>query len=318
MAAKTLKRRAIRRTRPDSERFLSVMVVLSHRTFSWSLAKRTLLWAAGIIVGVWALAMIGSAYGFWATKKIMSFNTLQQETQRQQQQLKESLNQAHALEGELQDIRTKLSELMGALSPKAGPDLPPAPNQGPGQAPAPPPDGSRISQLKLDLDRTAALAQVVKARMDPVIQRWNHTPAIQPTAGYLSSGFGFRISPFARRGETTDGLVGYHTGLDICNAEGTPIQATANGTVTFAGWDGRYGQMVVVEHAPHLETWYAHMSLMAVRAGQKVQRGDILGGMGRTGSATGVHLHYEVRLQGKPVNPTPYLRLQKQWLSSLR
>jgi murein DD-endopeptidase MepM/ murein hydrolase activator NlpD len=158
----------------------------------------------------------------------------------------------------------------------------------------------------------------MKARMEPIINRWNHTPSIPPTAGYLSSPFGIRLSPFARRNESDDGLLGFHSGIDICNAENTPIQATADGEVVQAGWMDRYGNGVVVSHSDQLETLYAHMARVRVKSGQKVTRGDILGDMGRTGNATGVHLHYEVRLNGRPVNPMPYMRLQREWLSSLR
>lgn len=308
-------RRARRLSRPDSERFFTVMLVFSHRTFRWSLARRTLLWTVGLTLGLTTVAMIGSAYGLWATRKIMSFGQLQDETQQQQRQLRESLNQAEALEGELTELRKQVSDLLVLLNPKApGPDLPPVPSQSGGNATP----NKKISQLRLDLERTTAQAQAIKARMGPILHRWSHTPSIPPTAGYLSSGFGIRISPFSRANEAGDGLLGYHTGLDITNAEGTPIQASADGEVTFAGWGGRYGWMVLIQHSDELQTLYAHLNQIKVKEGQRVDRGDILGGMGRSGNATGVHLHYEVRRNGSPVNPTPYLRLQRQWLSNLR
>ena len=138
--------------------------------------------------------------------------------------------------------------------------------------------------------------------MDPIIDRWNHTPSIPPTAGYLSSPFGIRLSPFSQRNETDEGLLGFHSGIDITNAENTPIQATADGEVQEAGWMDRYGNGVVISHSPQLETLYGHMARVRVQSGQTVTRGDILGDMGRTGNATGVHLHYEVRLNGRPTN----------------
>ena len=79
----------------------------------------------------------------------------------------------------------------------------------------------------------------------------------------------------------------------------------------------RYGWGVRIRHTDQMETLYAHMDRLRVKVGQMISRGDILGFMGRSGNATGVHLHYEVRLNGKPVNPQPYLRLQRQWLSVL-
>lgn len=314
MAKKPLARRGLRLSRPDSERFFTVMLVFAHRTFRWSLARRTMLWILGTVGAVWALAMIGSGYGFWATKKIMSFTQLQRETFAQQRQLRESLDQAQALDGEIQTLRRQMSDLLKVLNLKSS-DLGalPPPTQG-GGAPSP----EKLGQLRQDLDRTSTEARLIRTKMEPIIERWNHTPSIPPTAGYLSSGFGIRLSPFSRVNEKVEGLLGYHSGFDITNSEGTPIQATADGEVVEAGWMDRYGNGVVLAHTDRLETLYAHMSRVRVKVGQKVSRGDILGDMGRTGNATGVHLHYEVRLGGRPVNPQPYMRLQREWLSSLK
>ncbi len=314
------RRLAVRSSRPDSGRWLTVMVVFSHRTFRWSLTRRMMVWLLGGVVGFWALAMIGSGYGLWATKKIMSFGRLQKETQEQQEQLRSSLDQAVALENEVVTLRKQHTELLKLLDPKApaGSPLPPLPGQPqPNATPLPPGTQERLSRLRQDLDYTAKQAAVVRARMEPVIRAWTHTPSIPPTAGYLSSGFGVRVSPFSRSNESGDGLLGYHTGLDISNALDTPIQATADGEVVEAGWMDRYGWGVRIRHTDDQETLYAHLNHLDVKAGQKVSRGDILGAMGRSGNATGVHLHYEVRRNGKPVNPQPYLRLQRQWLRAL-
>ena len=315
MARKPLARRGVRLSRPDSEQFFTVMMVFSRRTFRWSIARRTMLWMAGSVAAIWAVAMIGSAYGLWATKKIMSFTQLQQETYAQQRQLRDSLEQAHALDGEVQRLRQPLADLLKVLNMKntdpAIPLLPPTADS----ASATP---KKLSLLREDLERTSAQAKVMRARMDPIIDRWNHTPSIPPTAGYLSSPFGIRLSPFSRRNETDEGLLGFHAGIDITNVENTPIQATADGEVVEAGWMDRYGNGVLLGHSQQLQTLYAHMARVRVKTGQKVTRGDILGDMGRTGNATGVHLHYEVRLNGRPVNPMPYMRLQREWLSSLR
>lgn len=314
------RRRAVRSSRPDSLRWLTVMVVFSHRTFRWSLTRRMMLWVLGGVMGFSALAMVGSGYGFWATKKIMSFGYLQKETQEQQEQLRSSLDQAQALEAEVATLRQQHTELLTLLDPNKTPaGSPPLPAK-PGQAePAPLPPGTqeRLSRLRQELDYTSKQAAIVRARMAPVIRAWSRTPSIPPTAGYLSSGFGVRVSPFSRRNETGDGVLGYHSGIDISNNLDTPIQVTADGEVVEAGWMDRYGYGVRVRHTEDRETLYAHMNHVQVKAGQKVSRGDILGTMGRSGNATGVHLHYEVRQNGKSVNPQPYLRLQRQWLRAL-
>ena len=312
------RRRALRSSRPDSGRWLTVMVVFSHRTFRWSLTRRTMLWVLGVVAGFWALAMIGSGYGFWATKKIMSFSYLQKETQGQQEQLRLSLDQAQALENEMNTLRKQHTELLKLLDPKAPSGSPlPAPSGQSNASPIPPGTRERLARLRQDLDATTKLAEGLKARMEPVIKAWSHTPSIPPTAGYLSSGFGVRVSPFSRSNEEGDGLLGYHTGLDISNALDTPIQATADGQIEEAGWIDRYGWSVIIRHSEERETLYAHLSRLNVKVGQMVSRGNILGFMGRSGNATGVHLHYEVRQNGKPVTPQPYLRLQRQWLSAL-
>ena len=335
MAKPPLARRGLRLSRPDAERFFTIMMVFTHRTFRWSIARRRVLWIAGVVALIWAVAMIGSAYGLWATKKIMSFTQLQRDTYNQQRQLRESLDQAQTLDNEIQNLRKQMADLLRQLNPK-NPEQPiPPPLPGGRGKPVPPPAGkpapadlnsalmpgaqpSKLDQLRADLERTSFEAKRIRERMDPIVERWKHTPAIPPTAGYLSSGFGVRLAPFARVNESDAGLLGFHTGIDITNAEGTPIQATADGEVEEAGWMDRYGNGVMLIHSDRLETLYAHLSRILVKPGQKVVRGDILGTMGRTGNATGVHLHYEVRLNGRPVNPMPYMHLQREWLSSLR
>ncbi|WP_005037196.1 M23 family metallopeptidase [Holophaga foetida] len=315
MVRKPITRRAIRLSRPDRDKFFTLMLVFSHRTFRWSVRRKAVLWAAGTLLAVYAVAMIGSAYGLWASKRLMSFTQLQRETASQQWQVKQSLEQAQGLEKEISTLKEQLSELLKQIDPRQPvPSLPAVPG---GQKEEGSQDPSKISRLRMDLERTSEQAKLIRASMDPIIERWNRTPSILPTAGYLSSGFGLRLSPFSKNSDKGAAPVGFHSGLDICNAPGTPIQATADAVVVTAGWMDAYGYCVVLRHSDELETLYAHMSHLEVVPGQRVTRGHILGEMGQSGQATGVHLHYEVRLHGRPVNPKPYLRLQKQWLSAL-
>lgn len=116
----------------------------------------------------------------------------------------------------------------------------------------------------------------------------------------VSSGYGFRVHPIY-------GSVRLHTGVDLSATTGTPIRAAADGVVASAGWLGGYGNAVVLDHGGGKATLYAHQSAMNVRQGQEVGKGDVIGRVGCTGSCTGPHLHYEVRLNGKPVDPSPYL-----------
>ena len=113
-------------------------------------------------------------------------------------------------------------------------------------------------------------------------------------SGAITSGFGPRWGRM-------------HEGLDIAGSSGTPIAAAATGTVISAGWSGGYGQLVVLDHGNGLSTAYAHLSSISVSIGQTVPQGSAVGGMGTTGNSTGVHLHFEVRVNGGAVDPLGYL-----------
>ncbi len=132
--------------------------------------------------------------------------------------------------------------------------------------------------------------------------RWqaHNQPSLWPVIGVLRSSFGGRSDPFS--GEGT-----FHTGIDLQAATGTPVHVTGDGVIESAGWSGRYGKLVVVDHGNSLETYYAHLSEMMVLPGQEVRRGQVIALSGGTGHVTGPHVHYEVRLSGTPVNPYRYM-----------
>jgi murein DD-endopeptidase MepM/ murein hydrolase activator NlpD len=125
-------------------------------------------------------------------------------------------------------------------------------------------------------------------------------PTAWPVRGWISSGFGSRVSPLS-------GEKGFHTGVDIANDFGTPVRATADGRVAFAGWEGGYGKLVVLDHGHGYQTYYGHLSEIKAAVGQQVRRGGTIGLMGQTGDATGPHVHYEVRVFGAAVDPTKYM-----------
>ena len=112
----------------------------------------------------------------------------------------------------------------------------------------------------------------------------------------LTSGFGLRMHPI-EQGQL------FHAGVDLAAPAGSPIVATADGTVGRAGWSGGYGLMVAIAHGGGMQTRYAHMSRLAVAPGQAVRQGQVIGYVGSTGRSTGPHLHYEVRVNGVAVNP---------------
>lgn len=125
-------------------------------------------------------------------------------------------------------------------------------------------------------------------------------PSIWPANGFITSSYGMRVSPFGRGGQL-------HKGLDISSRAGTPIIAPADGEVKMAALDGAYGNSVEIDHGGGIVTKYAHMQRFVVQPGQWVKRGEVIGYVGSTGRSTGPHLHYEVRLNGAPVNPMRYI-----------
>ena len=125
------------------------------------------------------------------------------------------------------------------------------------------------------------------------------TPTILPIRGLVTAGYGYRKSPFTGKRE-------FHEGMDIAAPYGTPVVATADGIVRFAGPAGSYGNVVFLDHAQGFATAYGHNSTIRVHARQRVRRGDIIAYVGNTGRTTGPHVHYEVHLDGVASNPLKY------------
>ncbi len=118
----------------------------------------------------------------------------------------------------------------------------------------------------------------------------------------FTSGYGTRADPF-------NGSIARHMGIDLAGPMGTPIYATADGIVSAAGWNsGGYGNLIKLDHGRGIETRYGHLSAILVTAGQHISRGQMIARMGSTGRSTGSHLHYEVRIEGKAVNPIPFMK----------
>ncbi|MBS0253954.1 MAG: M23 family metallopeptidase [Proteobacteria bacterium] len=139
------------------------------------------------------------------------------------------------------------------------------------------------------------------ARMDALEQGLRHLPQVLPARqDFVSSGFGYRSDPFTRGGA-------FHAGLDFKGPTGSPIYAAAAGTISFAGRRSGYGNCLEVDHGNGLVTRYAHLSGFRARAGQRVSAGQVIGLIGSTGRSTGPHLHFEVRVHDRAVNPRPFL-----------
>jgi murein DD-endopeptidase MepM/ murein hydrolase activator NlpD len=127
------------------------------------------------------------------------------------------------------------------------------------------------------------------------------TPRLWPTAGYMTSHFGGRLSPFT-------GVWESHLGIDIAAPAGSPVRATADGVVQMASWSGGYGNVVVIDHGEGYSTRYGHNRQVVVKKGDPVKRGQTVALMGETGHATGPHCHYEVWYRGHPLNPVKFLK----------
>lgn len=145
---------------------------------------------------------------------------------------------------------------------------------------------TRLHVVQRDVERRNALAAA--------------TPSMWPAYGWLSSTMGPRRDPIT-------GGADYHSGLDIAGERGQPVYATAAGTVAQVGYQGAYGNLIVIDHGFGLQTRYGHLLKSSVKSGTKVQRGDVIGQVGNTGRATGYHLHYEVLANGRLLNPLQLL-----------
>jgi murein DD-endopeptidase MepM/ murein hydrolase activator NlpD len=157
-----------------------------------------------------------------------------------------------------------------------------------------------LSQLKGAASRQETSLQMLIEYFEDKRSLYASTPSAWPVRGWITSPFGNRTSPFS-------GILKFHEGLDIAAQTGTPVMAPADGVVVKAGFSTGYGNMVEISHGYGIKTIFAHNSRLNVKAGQRVRRGDVISYVGDSGSSTGPHLHYEVRLNGLPVNPTKYM-----------
>lgn len=157
-----------------------------------------------------------------------------------------------------------------------------------------------IAWLAKEADRQEQSLQELSLAAEQKSSRWAATPSIWPVKGWITSGFGPRVSPFTEK-------PAWHDGLDIGAAANAPVQAPAQGRVTSVGFDSKLGNVVKVDHGFGIETLYGHLAKALVKEGQRVKRGDVVGLVGSTGLATGPHLHYMVKVNGQTFDPTKYI-----------
>lgn len=146
------------------------------------------------------------------------------------------------------------------------------------------------------------IEKLIKKLASSKIQRAQKGNMSWPVIGSVTSGFGMRRHPIL------GGAPLFHTGIDIAASYGTPVRASASGRVIFAGWYGGYGNMIIIDHGGNVSTVYGHLSRIVVKIEEEIAEGDIIGYVGSTGLSTGPHLHFEVRVNGDPVDPLSWLK----------
>ncbi len=292
-------------------------------TLTMSRKKWKILGLVGAIILL--LAIIMTVWGIARQAEVVQ---LRQQTQLQTEQLKLLQKKTDALDKKLETLDQLDQEIRNMVkgSEKG------TPAQGGGESETP----KSLSSDDSDKELTPAQMSAKLSRMDAQIQRRlasfymlrsvlkdgvgadiaamqsvnfaasvtgsnTRTPSIWPTTGVITSDFGIRVDPVY-------GGQSYHEGIDIADDYGTQVVATAAGTVTFAGpTDGGYGNLVEIDHGNGIVTRYGHNSVVLVSPGQQVRQGDVISLMGSTGKSTGSHLHYEVDVNGTPVDPIVFL-----------
>jgi murein DD-endopeptidase MepM/ murein hydrolase activator NlpD len=165
----------------------------------------------------------------------------------------------------------------------------------------------RVSLLEQSADYLGSIAEGQGDSLEDLLrslegkrERLESSPSIWPSKGWLTSGFGFRVSPFTNQKQ-------FHSGIDIAGTLGTDVVSPARGRVVFAGPNGPLGNCLIIDHGYGVRTEYGHNQSIYVKAGQMVQRGQRIAALGNTGRSTGPHLHYMVEVNGKTRNPLDYI-----------
>jgi murein DD-endopeptidase MepM/ murein hydrolase activator NlpD len=152
-------------------------------------------------------------------------------------------------------------------------------------------------------DKIAIQKQLINDSLGPIKSKLAYLmakPSIMPVIASITAGFGYRKNPFTSRGSE------FHKGVDFAASYGETVSATGDGIVIFSGWNAGYGRMVIISHGYGITTLYAHNSKLLVNQGDKVKKGQAISKAGNTGRSTGTHVHYEVKVNGKNVNPAKY------------
>jgi murein DD-endopeptidase MepM/ murein hydrolase activator NlpD len=240
--------------------------------------------------------------------------------QKEQKEVKPTLRKSYKIVDELNQIkkdRTRINAIWKSIQQKGGRPYTQASRGGTFRMQPysiPPREVKKeavmtsLDKLKYNLSQINGYIETEKEEQQKLLTQLiayecllDHTPSRWPVSSSIASWFGVRVHPVLK-------TVKHHEGLDLVASYGTKVRAAADGTVSFAGWDGGYGYLVKINHGYGYETRYGHNSKILVSVGQVVKKGQVITISGSSGLATGPHLHYEVRINGQPVNPAPFLR----------
>jgi murein DD-endopeptidase MepM/ murein hydrolase activator NlpD len=256
-----------------------------------TISTRFLAVASGSVAAV-LLAAVGFAWAYFASAgRDREYRFAMAENARLRSTTKDLHQRLDGISRRMSDFeaRTRRLAIVAGLTDSARNGV-----GGPVVAPEDNPDWNRQSDL---LDTRLSLLENQFSRRSAQIAS---TPTVWPVRGAVSSGYGLRTDPF-------DSRTSVHEGIDISTSRGEPVLATADGKVLLSGWAGEYGRAIEIVHNDRYVTLFGHLQETLVKEGQVVHRGDRVGLVGSTGRSTAPHLHYEVRVDGRPVNPLEYI-----------
>ena len=259
-----------------------------------------LLAVLALVGGVTVLALVGSySRMLW---KVGNYNALRRQQDNltlQYRQLEDTVKDTDQRLNSLQSLATEVAMTYGFMrfrqSPFGVDTVSASSNNGYDQSVA------QFNFLEKNVTSAALPTGGLSLLSSPGLNDMTSTPSLWPVIGRITGTFGERMDPFSGEGA-------FHTGMDISSQYGDAVRVTADGVVVVADERAGYGRLVVVDHGYGITTYYGHLSTFNVVAGEQLRRGDTIGNVGVSGRSTGPHVHYEVRINGAPVNPMRYLR----------
>lgn len=290
------------------EGFLIKIVPLgSYDVYRLHVSRRT-AWAGAVgFVLLFAALLAGQTWQL--SRAAEAIRVLEAEAAIHRAQIVTVDRQADALAAQLRALQRQNAEIRRLIGVPAGPKAKHRPSHA---AAGPPPAIAAVESRLAGLAQASHATTQDQRRLSALVRRVLNLrrltrlardrmlaalPSINPVGGAVAAGFGYRSSPWPE----------FHRGLDLEADYGTPVHAAAAGVIVSAGWDGGFGLKVDIDHGNGYHTWYAHLSRIAVAAGEHVGKGETIAAVGATGEATGPHLHYQIMQDGTAIDPAPFL-----------